>query len=220
MHRVGAESSWLDEAFYGVFRPRYWAKGTSGAEAFSRARFILISVKESRRNGMTTNEEFIKEIEGYSIEELELIYETQKDLYTEEEMLLIHKQIEMYEQKEKEKIEKLLPKELQCPKCEGPNSFENDECVFCGSKLDKTKYYDLDYYEKQNEELEELSGTQTKEGESNVFRYVVSFLIPLIGYILGAILLSKDSSDEKSAGKNCILLGISSTLLIINFFFL
>lgn len=79
---------------------------------------------------MSTKEEFLKEIEEYSVEELELIYETQKDLYTDEEMILIKKQIELYEQKEKEKIEKLLPKEIKCSKCEGPNAFENDECVF------------------------------------------------------------------------------------------
>ena len=35
---------------------------------------------------MNTSEDFIKEIDGYTIEELELIYETQKDLYTSEEM--------------------------------------------------------------------------------------------------------------------------------------
>ena len=69
---------------------------------------------------MSTKEEFLKEIEEYSVDELELIYETQKDLYTGEEMNLIKKQLELYEQKEKEKIEKMLPKEIKCSKCEGP----------------------------------------------------------------------------------------------------
>lgn len=34
---------------------------------------------------MSTREDFLKEIGEYSVDELELIYETQKDLYTEEE---------------------------------------------------------------------------------------------------------------------------------------
>jgi len=157
---------------------------------------------------MSTKEEFLKEIEEYSVDELELIYETQKDLYTGEEMNLIKKQLELYEQKEKEKIEKMLPKEIKCSKCEGPNSFENDECVFCGAKLDKKKYYSLEYYESQCADIETESG-----GEGNTFRYVISFLIPLIGYILGAILLSKDSAEEKAVGQNCIILGIVSAVL-------
>ena len=58
------------------------------------------------------------------------------------------------------------------------------------------------------------------EGGSNAFRYVISFLIPLIGYILGAILLSKDSAEEKDVGKNCIILGIVSAVIGIVVWFL
>ena len=54
---------------------------------------------------------------------------------------------------------------------------------------------------------------QYKEKENNVFRYVISFLIPLVGYILGAILLSKDNAADKSVGKNCIILGIVSAII-------
>ena len=156
------------------------------------------------------NEDFLKEIKEYSIDELELIYETQKDLYTIEEMDMIRKQIELLQKKEKkaekEKIEKMLPKEIKCSKCEGPNSFKNDTCIFCGATLEKSKYYNLDYYS-NNEDIQE------REVDSNTFRYVISFLIPLVGYILGAILLSKDNADEKSIGKSCIVLGIVSTII-------
>ena len=157
---------------------------------------------------MSSKEDFLKEIKEYSVDELELIYETQKDLYTGEEMALIKKQLEQYEKEEKEKIEKMLPKEINCSKCEGPNPFKNEECVFCGAKLDKKKYYSLEYYQNQDVDIETES-----EGESNTFRYVISFLIPLIGYILGAILLSKDSAEEKAVGQNCIILGIVSAVL-------
>ncbi len=57
------------------------------------------------------------------------------------------------------------------------------------------------------------SNMQYKEKENNVFRYVISFLIPLVGYILGVILLSKDNADDKSVGKNCIILGIVSAII-------
>lgn len=57
--------------------------------------------------------------------------------------------------------------------------------------------------------------TNNVDDESNnSFRYVFSFLIPLVGYILGAILLSKSDEKEKKVGKTCILLGVASTILI------
>ena len=155
---------------------------------------------------MGTNEEFIKEIDGYSIEELELIYETQKDLYTEEEMSLIKKHLEQCKKTEKEKLEKMLPKEINCSKCDGPNAFENNNCVFCGAKLNKNKYYTLDYYDKNG-------GKENSKKDFDIFSYVMSFLIPLVGYILGSILLSKDNPDEKSMGKTCITLGFVSIIV-------
>ena len=160
---------------------------------------------------MNNIDDFMKELRGYSLEALELIYETQKDLYSEEEMLLIEQRIKDFAQQEKEKIEKLLPKEIICEKCDGPNPFENDVCVFCGAKINKEKYYTLEYYETPKEQEKQYN----ENSDSNTFRYVISFLIPLIGYILGAILLSKDNEQEKSVGKSCIFLGITSTVLCI-----
>lgn len=70
---------------------------------------------------------FLKEISEYTIDELILIFETQKDLYSEEEMSLIEKRIQELEEKEererREYIEQHLPKEIQCPKCDGMNPF-------------------------------------------------------------------------------------------------
>ena len=100
----------------------------------------------------------------------------------------------------------MLPKEILCEKCDGPNPFENDICAFCGAKINKSKYYNAEYYDNPQEIIEQ-------EESGNTFRYVISFLIPLIGYILGAILLSKDNEEEKSAGQCCIILGIVSTVI-------
>ncbi len=62
----------------------------------------------------------------------------------------------------------------------------------------------------KNQRTQEL---QDNGRESNIFGYVISFLIPLVGYILGAILLSKDNTFDKSVGKNCIILGIISSII-------
>ena len=47
----------------------------------------------------------------------------------------------------------------------------------------------------------------------NLGIYILSLLIPLVGFIAGAINLTKDESYKKSIGVNCIVLGIVSTIL-------
>ena len=160
---------------------------------------------------------FLKEIDEYSIDDLELIFDTQKDLYSQEEMDIIHKRIEFLKQEEFNKLLKNLPKEVNCEKCDGPNHFENDKCVFCGQILDKAKYYDIEYYKTSNED-EDFEEDLVESGSSNTFTYIISFLIPIIGYIVGAILLTKESNDEKSVGKTCIILGILSTIISTVYF--
>ncbi len=152
----------------------------------------------------------LEEIKDNTLDELEFIYDSQKDLYSEEEMAIIKEKIEQYKKEERAKIEKMLPKEIECPKCGGPNPFKNDTCSFCGYKLNKQKYYNIDYYNNVDS-LEEDSSTE----KSYTFQYIISFLIPLIGFILGAILLSKDNEDEVSIGKQCIILGIVSIIAYV-----
>lgn len=159
-------------------------------------------------------EEFLKEYQDYPIEDLELICSTQEDLYSKEELQIICELIEKKQKEEEEELQKLilekLPDEISCNKCDGINRFENDICQFCGNKLDKRKYYDLEYYDEISEETE----TESSEEETGyTFQYVISFLIPIIGFILGAILLSKDSDEEKNVGKQCIIIGIVSVVL-------
>ena len=156
-------------------------------------------------------QKLLDEIKSCSLDELKLIYETQKDLYTDEEMAVIQKKIKEIEAAEKAAqdvwIAENLPKEIPCPKCDGPNPFENDKCCFCGHTLDKRKYYDPNFYlNNENEEDEESAITES--GQSYTFQFVISFLIPLVGFILGAILLGKDDPDEKSAGKACIIIAL------------
>lgn len=157
----------------------------------------------------SVNENFIKEINNYSVDDLELIKETQQDLYTDEEMNIICTIIEKKRCISEQKRLSELPTEIKCHKCDGPNTFENEKCQFCGCKLDKERYYDLNYMPEIEEDVED----NIESGEGYGFQYVVSFLIPLIGLILGAILLSKEEADSRSYGKVCIVLGIISVLI-------
>ena len=56
---------------------------------------------------------------------------------------------------------------------------------------------------------------ETKRASGNTYRYIASFLIPIVGYVLGAILLSKNDEMEKTAGKNCIILGLVSSVISV-----
>lgn len=154
---------------------------------------------------------FLDEINKYSIEELEIIYNTQQDLYTKEEMQIIQKRLKFLKDKF---IQEQLPKKIKCSKCDMENDFENDKCPYCGISIDKSKFYNIEYY--NVEEIEE----DEPYYESHGFQYVVSFIIPIIGFILGAILLGKDDENKQSVGKLCIVLGIISfafSIIIYNF---
>lgn len=101
---------------------------------------------------------------------------------------------------------------VTCPKC-GKEKVSNvlEECPQCGFKIEG-------YIEpiKNTNPPAKDSNSENKENikhQSYGFQYVFSFLIPLIGFILGAILLSKDNEKEKSVGKACIVLGVISTII-------
>lgn len=151
---------------------------------------------------------FLEEIKDNTLDELEYIYETQKDLYSEEEMKIIEEKIEQFKREERERIEKMLPKEIECTKCFGMNAFENDYCTYCNAKLDKQKYYSAEYYETLEDE-----NNSDEESESYTFQYIISFLIPLIGFIVGAIMMTKDNKEKVSVGKKCIVIGIFSIII-------
>lgn len=68
--------------------------------------------------------------------------------------------------------------------------------------LQKTKILKL-----EKREENKISGTNYS------FQYIFSFIVPLVGFILGAILLSKDDGEQKQVGKECIVLGVFSCVL-------
>lgn len=159
--------------------------------------------------------DFADEIKNYTDDELKLIISTQKDLYSEEEMEQLKAlQAERKRIKREEyeaKVLSRLPETIICEKCDGPNPFSNQICVYCGHKLDKTKYYTDEYYEQIEENKEaESPGSQS---ESYTFHYIISFLIPLVGFIVGAIMLANDNAEKRSCGKVCIITGIVSMIV-------
>ena len=160
------------------------------------------------------NEKFLNEIKQYSADDLRLILNTQQELYTNEELEFIEEQLEKrIEQDKKDEedfIQQHLPDEITCPKCDGINPFENEKCCHCGHTFDKSKYYKKEYY--LHDETETAAEEETDK-RSYTFQYIISFLIPLVGFILGAILLSKDDEEEKTAGKTVIILGIVSIVI-------
>lgn len=46
-----------------------------------------------------------------------------------------------------------------------------------------------------------------------MFQYVISYFIPLIAFILGAIMLTNENIDKRKIGKNCIIMGIVSMII-------
>ena len=169
------------------------------------------------------DKKFKDEIKKYSYDDLKLISDTQQELYSAEEMKIIQDRMgemlksgnlngsqEYKDDSATKTIKKKFPKKIICPKCDQPNPFENDKCAFCEYEFDKSKYYRDDYI---YDPADEQTSTLTENSQSHAFQYIFSFLIPLIGYILGAILLSKDDEDERSVGKVCIILGLVSTVI-------
>ena len=62
------------------------------------------------------SEAFQKELSSYSDDDLELIIETQKELFSTEEMQMLEQELEKRKQAKQAQIIASLPKEIICPK--------------------------------------------------------------------------------------------------------
>lgn len=155
---------------------------------------------------------FADEIKNYTIEELELIVLSQNDLYSEDEMnqlkALLEEKIKIEKEEYEAKILARLPETINCEKCDAPNPSSNEVCEFCGCYLDKSMYYSDEYDD--SDETEEIES----EGKRYTFHYVISFLIPIVGFIFGAIMLASDDEKKSECGKGCIITGIISMVLV------
>ena len=76
----------------------------------------------------------------------------------------------------------------------------------------------------KNEKAESESSTIEKQSESStiekqiddttiILLYILSFFIPLAGFIVGAIYASKDEEHYKHIGKNCLIFSVMNIIL-------
>lgn len=57
-------------------------------------------------------------------------------------------------------------------------------------------------------------GSSVPDGGLKVLLYIVSFLVPLAGIIIGIIFYTKDTSEEKKFGKTCIILAVVAIVVM------
>ena len=160
---------------------------------------------------------FMDDIQEYTDDELDLIIETQKELYSAEEWLQLQnlksERVRIKREEYEHWVATRIPETIVCEKCDGPNPFANEVCTFCGHKLDKAKYYTDAYYESVEREEQEDAIEIDPVRESYTFHYIISFLIPFVGFIMGAVMLAGDSMEKRTRGKTCIVTAIVSFLI-------
>ncbi len=88
------------------------------------------------------------------------------------------------------------------------------------SYKEQKKEYDLSINDpetyrkkKADEKMEYVRLPSEKSNGKYTFHYLASFFIPIVGFILGAMLLSKDDELVRDKGKNCIWLGVASVII-------
>lgn len=91
-----------------------------------------------------------------------------------------------------------------CPNCDSQIKGNKLNCPYCGELL--LKGNEGKYHYVTGSHHSEYSSTQ-----SYTLQYVLSVLVPLVGFIMGAIYITKP--DTKSIGGNCIILGIVSIIV-------
>ena len=149
-----------------------------------------------------------EELKNCSSEDLWLIYDTQKDLYSEEELSVIRqmaKQSKLREDDEqKQKAKLLAPKMTVCEKCGTVNDFKAKRCLNCGRML----------------KVKKDRSSATKLRTTFTMLYILSFLIPPAGMIIGIILISWGETERHMAGKKCAEISLSSAILMVVALFL
>lgn len=91
-----------------------------------------------------------------------------------------------------------------------------NKCYFCGEQLTKEPFHEEEQFDENIVDKrwdKEIFLDNCSKPTSRTSQYIFSFLIPLIGFILGAILLSKEDKSERESGTNCILLGLLSLVV-------
>lgn len=101
-----------------------------------------------------------------------------------------------------------------CRMCGGSLVAVSRRCVSCGRSLD----WDVNVcpYCGHDFRIVATGPVQTTVGTGlRIVFYILSFLIPVAGIIIGIVFLTRDSPDEKHVGKICVILGVVSIVLTI-----
>ncbi len=85
-----------------------------------------------------------------------------------------------------------------CVSCGRAISWDANVCPYCGHDFRATVGY--------------APREQMSEGVK-ILLYIVSFLIPIVGFIVGIIYYTKPEPELKQFGKMCLILGLISVLL-------
>jgi len=104
-------------------------------------------------------------------------------------------------------------------------------CVDCGvlltkdkAVLENNKYYCERCFSSLKEKVEEKIYFYPPEGFLRILCYILSFLSPLLGFILGTIYFSQNNKENKTFGKNCFIimaigLGVIFAFIIFSILF-
>ena len=145
------------------------------------------------------SEKLREELKGCTSEELWLIYDTQKDLYSEDELALIRKMAKERGEREKEDraaVSRLkAPKMAVCDSCGTVNDPGAGKCINCGKKLKKKKAQD------PRKRLERIF-------------YIIGVLCPPAGILISLVLAFSGDTYRRAAGINCFWLSVFSIFLI------
>jgi len=88
-----------------------------------------------------------------------------------------------------------------CVSCGRAISWDANVCPYCGHDFRMVM-------------APQMAQPQISEGMKILF-YILSFLIPLIGIIIGVIYYSKSDPESKHVGKMCIILAVVAVLLVV-----
>jgi hypothetical protein len=89
-----------------------------------------------------------------------------------------------------------------CVSCGRSISWDANVCPYCGHD------YRVQAYAGQ-------PGGETISSGVKILFYLLSFFIPLAGFIIGAIYYGKPEPEMKEVGKMCLLLAVLSIVLVI-----
>lgn len=77
-----------------------------------------------------------EDLNAMSSEDIQLILDDQKDLYTSDELKLLQEELIRRNQITLEKKRSLVPNVISCVKCNGPVSSSSEACDYCGCAID------------------------------------------------------------------------------------